>query len=165
MRPFLPLVSALVLAVPAHAQTRTDFAVSARIVAGCLIAVDANGALGQIDLGTVPGTARTPVEADLVSTVGTGLSIECTPGTTVSLTADAGQYGVAGNRYLASGANRIPYRLLIGAGSTQWGSQAVPLSFPAGGGSQQLGLRGRAILSGDHAAGTYADTVRVTLTW
>lgn len=165
MRSVLPLVCTSVLAVPAQAQMRTDFALSAHVVLGCSIGVGGDGALGQIDLGTAPGTARSAIEADLVSTVGTGLSIECTPGATASISADMGQHSAGGQRYLASGASRITYRLLIGDDSTVWGSQAVPLNFPVGEGAQKLRIKALATLTGGHAAGDYADTVRVTLTW
>lgn len=152
-------------AAPAWAQTRADFAVSAMVVNGCAVAVDAGGVLGRIDFGTLPGTASQNVDAELLSGGGTGIAIECTPGTTASVAADMGDHASGGERRLGSGSNRIAYRLLVGDGLVVWGSQSLALSFPSGGASQRLAVRGRAVLTGAHAAGTYTDTVRITISW
>ena len=165
MRLVLLSVAVATLAVPAQAQTHADFAVSARVVNGCAVAVDGGGMLGRIDFGTVPGTASQSVEADLLSGSGTGIAIECTPGATANLSAGMGDHATVGERRLGNGTNRIAYRLLVGSAATVWGSQSVALSFPVGGSAQRLALKGRATLTGAHAAGLYTDTVRVTVTW
>lgn len=165
MHPVLLSVAVAILAVPAHAQTHADFAVSARVVNGCAVSIDGGGALGRIDFGSLPGTASQSVEADLLSSSGAGIAIECTPGATANLSADMGDHAAGGERRLGHGTNRIAYRLLVGSGATVWGSQSVALSFPVGGGTQRLAVKGRAILTGAHAAGHYTDTVRVTVTW
>lgn len=159
------LLIAAVAATPVAAQTRADFAVSARIVNGCAISVNAGGVLGRIDFGSAPGITNGLVEADMLSASGTGIAIECTPGATATLTADLGQHSTGGERQLASAADRIGYRLLIGDGATVWGNQPIALSFSTGVGPQRLSLRGRALLTGAHRAGRYTDTVRVTVSW
>ncbi len=165
MRLVLLALAVATLAVPAQAQTHAEFTVSARVVNGCVVAVDGSGALGRIDFGTMPGTASESVEADLFSGSGAGIAIECTPGATANLSADMGEHATGGERRLGNGMNRIGYRLLVGSTATVWGSQSVALSFPVGGGPQRLALKGRATLTGAHAAGLYTDTVRVTVTW
>ena len=165
MRLVLLSAAVAILAVPSQAQTHADFTVSARVVNGCAVALDGGGVLGRIDFGAVPGTAHQSVEADLLSDSGTGIAIECTPGATANLSADMGDHAAGGERGLGHGANRIAYRLLVGSGATVWGSQSVALSFPVGGGAQRLALKGRATLTGAHAAGFYTDTVRVTVSW
>lgn len=154
-----------IVPVVVQAQTRADFSVSARIVNGCAVALDTGGVVGQIDFGTLPGTASQSVEADLLSSGGTGIAIECTPGATASVSADMGDHASGGERRMGSGTNHIAYRLLLGSGPGEWATQPVTLSFPAGGSAQRLALRGRAILTGVHAAGRYSDTVRVTVSW
>lgn len=157
------LVATMPVAV--QAQTRADFSVSARIVNGCAVALDAGGVVGRIDFGALPGTASQSVEADLLSGGGTGIAIECTPGGTASVSADMGDHASGGERRMSSGTNHIAYRLLLGGGPGEWGTQPVTLSFPAGGSAQRLAIRGRAMLTGAHVAGRYSDTVRVTVSW
>jgi spore coat protein U-like protein len=158
-------ISAAIVPAVVQAQTRADFGVSARIVNGCAVALDAGGVVGRIDFGTLPGTASQSVEADLLSGGGTGIAIECTPGATASVSADMGDHASGGERRMGSGTNHIAYRLVLGSGPGEWGTQPVTLSFPAGGSAQRLALKGRAMLTGAHAAGRYSDTVRVTVSW
>ncbi len=158
-------ISAAIMPVAVQAQTRADLSVAARIVNGCAVALDAGGVVGRIDFGTLPGTASQSVEADLLSGGATGIAIECTPGATASVSADMGDHASGGERRMGSGADHIAYRLSLGSGPGEWGTQPVALSFPTGGGAQRLTLKGRAILTGAHAAGRYTDTVRVTVSW
>ncbi|MEH3047325.1 Csu type fimbrial protein [Sphingomonas adhaesiva] len=156
----------LIAASPAAAETAKPFEVSARILPGCLVATDAGGRWGTIDLGRVAGVPGSIGDATLVSTAGAGLSIECTPGMTVNVTADTGDHAAAGERRLqrSGGTDTIAYRLFADGSSTPWAGAAVPLSFAAGG-TRLLPVRARATLTAPVAAGTYTDTVRITLSW
>lgn len=165
-------LASVAIAIPAaivpavvQAQTRADFSVSARIVNGCAVALDAGGVVGRIDFGTLPGTTNQSVEADLLSGGGTGIAIECTPGAAASVSADMGDHASGGERRMGSGTNHIAYRLVLGNGPGELGTQPVAINFPAGGSTQRLALKGRAMLTGAHAAGRYSDTVRVTVSW
>lgn len=158
-------VCAAVLPVAAAAQTTQSFTVAATIVPGCQVQTIAGGSWGRIDLGTVPGTSTGTVEADLLAS-GTGISIECTPGTTATLRADTGLNASGGVRRLAqtSGSAQLPYRLLLDGGS-EWTTQALTLDFTAAQPVRRLPLKGRAVLPGALAAGRYTDTVRITISW
>ncbi len=158
---------AIAASVPfhAHAQTAQSFPVSATVVPGCAVQGVAGGEWGRIDLGAVPGTTTGTIEGELVAN-GAGIAIECTPGTTASVRADAGEHFESGARGLrrAGGGTRIPYRLMLDGG-VEWTTQAVALDFTSARPVQRLPLRASATLPGALAAGRYADTVRVTISW
>lgn len=163
----IAIAAALALAgtAPCGAETSRSFEVAASVVAGCLIATDAGGRWGNADLGSVPGVAGTSVEAAVISTAGAGLSIECTPGVSASLAADNGDHAAGGERYLmrAGGTATIRYRLYANGGTAPWAASTLPLVFTAG--PRVVPLRAVATLAGPAAAGTYTDTIHVTLGW
>jgi len=150
---------------PSAAETVKPFEVTARIVSGCVVVQDAAGRWGTINLGSTAGVAGTSAQATLLSTAGAGLVIECTPGLLATLSADNGDHPSNGERFLqaAGGAATIRYRLYANGGSTPWSGTAVPLAFVTG--AQVIPVRAVATLAGPAAAGTYTDTVRVTLSW
>lgn len=165
---FLPVAIVCVagLAAPVAAQTTQSFAVGATIVPGCRVETVAGGNWGRINLGTVPGTTTGTIEADLLAS-GTGIAIECTPGTTASVRADGGQNAVGGVRALVrttGGSVRLPYRLILDSGS-EWTTQAIALDFTQADPVRRLPVKGRAVLPGALAAGRYVDTVQITITW
>lgn len=165
---FVPgaIVYAAAFPAAAAAQTTQSLTVGATIVPGCRIETVAGGSWGRIDLGTVPGTATGTIEADLIA-AGTGIAIECTPGTTATVRADAGLNATGGMRALAratGGATRVPYRLILD-GSSEWTTQAIALDFTQATPVRRLPVRGRAVLPGALAAGRYTDTVRITVSW
>lgn len=163
MRAALPL---LFVAAPVAAETAKPFEVSARILPGCLVATDAGGRWGTIDMGQVSGVPGSIADATLVSSAGAGLSIECTPGLSVNVTADTGDHPAAGERRLlrGGGTDTIAYRLFADGSATPWTGGPLPLSF-ATGGTRLVPVRARATLTTSARAGTYTDTVRITLTW
>lgn len=161
------LASLAALSMPARAETAKSFQVSADIVKGCIVAVDAAGQWGKIDFGTVSGVAQGTVDADLLAGAVGGIQIDCTPNTTAYVTVDSGDHAANGVRRMGLGATgyAIPYLLYADGSSTPWTTQSVAVSFPAGTSRKVLPVRGRATLNGPMAAGAYTDTVRVTLTW
>jgi len=156
---------ALCAAGPARAETVKPFEVTARIVSGCIVAQDAAGRWGTINLGSVSGVAGDSAQATLLSTAGAGLVIECTPGLSATLSADNGDHPSGGERFLqaAGGTGTIRYRLYANGGSTPWAGGTVPLTFATG--AQVIPVRAVATLAGPTAAGIYTDTVRITLSW
>lgn len=152
----------------AFAETQKNFTVSAVIATGCLIATNAGGRWGEISLGTVGGLASGTVEADLLNGAATGIQLDCTPGTSVNISADAGDHALAGIRQLAHstvGSSLIAYQLFANGGTTPWTTQTVGLSFPVGTSQLQLPVKARATLAAPMRGGAYSDTVRVTVTW
>ena len=158
----------LFAAEPAPAQMQKSFQVAADIVNGCIVSTTGSGTWGDIALGSVASSATGTVEADLVSGGANGIQIDCTPGLSVTLSADNGNQPTGGTRQLGITGNasaRIPYQLYANGSQTPWTSQAIGLSFPAGTSHQLFPVHAKATLSGGMAAGAYSDTVRVTLTW
>jgi spore coat protein U-like protein len=155
-------------AAPAQAITQQNFHVAADIVNGCAVTTSGSGNWGTIDLGTVAGTLAGTAEADLLSGAASGLQIDCTPGMTVSISADNGLQPLAGMRRLAIGGDLttpIPYQLYANGSATPWTTQAIALVFPVGTSRQLLPVHAKATLSGSTKAGAYQDTVHITLAW
>lgn len=152
----------------AGSPVQQSFQVTADIVAGCSVTTAGSGQWGTIDLGTVSGVAAGSASAALVSPGGAGLQIDCTPGTSATISADTGAHASGGIRRLALTSDTtqaIPYRLYVNNGTTEWTTQALPLAFGAGTSRISLPVIGTATLPGSQRAGSYSDTVRVTLAW
>lgn len=168
---FAFLFAAAVLALtgtPCAAQKTQTFQVSAAIVKGCTIAATGAGQWGTIDFGTRSGMAQGTVDAALVSAAGAGIQLECTPGTTISVSADTGLHAASGARRLGLNGGStatVAYQLFADGSSTPWTTQALSIDFPVGTSKRTLPVVGRATLSRPMAAGSYSDTVRVTITW
>jgi spore coat protein U-like protein len=160
---------ALVLA-PAHvgAETSKSFSVTAVIATGCAVATDGAGHWGQINLGTVNGAIGGSASASLLNSGISDLRINCTPGTTVNVTADNGDHATGGARRLGhatDAASFVPYTLYANGSQTPWTSQSIGLSFPVGTSQRLLPVSAQATVPAATRAGTYSDTVRVTVSW
>lgn len=154
------------------ASTVTDtFTVSATITNGCILGstTASTTQLGTIDFGTVGDLSS---NVDVVSSSGSGsVVVTCTPGTAMSIALDYGLNGGSSSaRYLSNStsSNKLAYQLYRDASrSTVWGTGALAYSiasFPAT--TQTFPVYARLLTSGTvPAAGTYNDTVTVTLTW
>lgn len=160
-------IGALFIGV-AHSETQRSFQVSAAIVKGCVVAANGASQLGRIDFGTVAGTARGTLDAAMVSGGTSGIAIECTPDTDVTVTADMGENASGGVRRMkvgGGGTGFVAYQLFADGSSTAWTTQALAYRFATGATKRTLPIVGRAQLTGAMAAGSYADTVRVTIAW
>ncbi|OMG70840.1 Csu type fimbrial protein [Burkholderia ubonensis] len=148
-------------------KTRT-FMVSARIVAGCGVVGGGPGTgldFGSLDFGVHTAVAHGDVSA---AAGGSGLQIECTPGSTLKMTIDGGASPSAGNtqrNLKGAGGTLIPYRLYADAGHAQSIGVGQAISIPVSGGIA-LPIYGALTLPGGTApAGAYADTAQVTLSY
>lgn len=157
----------LPVGAPAHAEMTRSFTVSASVVNGCSVNADATQGWGRIDMGTTPGTAGARAEGSLVSAGGAGIAVECTPGVTATLSADGGDNAAGGARRLrqSGGSATIAYQLFADGSSSEWAASPVSLPFAPGSGQRLVPIRAVATLVGAQPAGTYTDTVRITLTW
>lgn len=143
-----------------------SFPVTAAIVNGCTVATDAAGRWGTISLGTVAGAGNQSASGTLLSGGVAGLQLNCTPGATVNVTADTGDHALGGQRRLAGGgAATIPYTLYANGTGVAWTTQPMTLSFPAGVSARTLPVAAMAAIASPVPAGTYTDTVRITLTF
>ena len=152
----------------ASAETQKSFSIAAVIATGCAVTTNGAGNWGDISLGTVGGLTMGTIQADLLSGVAAGIQLNCTPGTTVNITADNGNNAVAGVRQLVHASNAtslIPYLLYANGSASAWTTQAIPLSFAVGTSQQIFPVRAKATLSAPTRAGAYSDTVRVTVSW
>lgn len=157
----------------AQAATTDDFEVSATIAAGC--AVDGvgtsgqAGTMGELDFGTDTTLSTATHTADL--TASQTIVLRCTPGVALRMELGGGQHAAAGVRNMQFGpstTNRLQYRLYSDVGMTseigvdQQRSIVVTTSNMN---SVKLPVFGRLTLPGGRQAGTYTDTLLVTLTW
>ncbi len=156
-------VAALAIAAfPAAAATTTSsLAVDATVTANCSVSTTA------VSFGSVNVLSGTNADAT------GGLSVTCTSGTAWSASADAGAGTGAtlATRKMASGANLLNYALYTdSARTTVWGDAAttatVKYSGTGTGAAQANTIYGR-VASGQTSvpAGSYADTVTVTVTY
>lgn len=154
------------------ATATTSFTVTATLTNGCAFGSSLSSPttnLGTLNFGSFPSV---PSNVDVVSTSGAGsVVVTCTPGTTVAIGMD---YGINGGsvtqRYMANsgGTATLAYQLYQNAARTVvWGTGAQAMtinSFPAT--TQTYPVYGRLFsFTTSPTAGTYTDTVTVTLTY
>jgi spore coat protein U-like protein len=170
----LPLIlMPLFMCGSARGATATaTFTVTASLTNGCVFGSSLSSPttnLGTINFGSFPSV---PTNVDVVSTSGAGsVVVTCTPGTTVAIGMDYGIHGgSATQRYMAnSGATAtLGYQLYQNAARTVvWGNGAQAMtisSFPST--TQTYPVYGRLFsFTTSPTAGTYTDTVTVTLTY
>ncbi|WP_443969462.1 Csu type fimbrial protein [Sphingobium sp. CR28] len=167
------LLASIGISGPADADTGATFEVSATIVAGC--AVDGVGTSGDAGLiGTLDfGRDTTLSTATHNAALGANqtMILRCTPGVSLSLKLGGGQHASGGNRNMqrgSSSADRLQYRLYANAGMTDEvmiDQDRSILVTAANINDVQLPVYAQVSLPGGSAAGTYTDTVLVTLTW
>ncbi len=171
---FAALLSCLwVIASPVAGETTAQFEVSAIIEAGCLVdglggSGDA-GSVGLLDFGLDSAFSTATRSASLAATQ--SIRMRCTPGVTVSMTIDGGTYAAAGSRHLQLGDDedaRIAYSVCSDAACSKPVSIGGVVDIPVSGANENdvlLPVHGRLTLPGSLPAGTYTDTVLLTLTW
>ncbi len=143
------------------------FQVSASVVAGCVISGTNTGVFGTLDFGTRSGVATTSATASFVQN--STINLACTPGTTLNMSINGGSnYTTTRNLKLANFSNVVAYRIFTSssysAASEIPVNQNVALSF-SNANNITLPIYGLLQLSGVNRAGTYTDTLTVTLGW
>lgn len=156
------------------ATTTSTFTVSATVENGCVFG-DGSGSVttsfGTIDFGIM---SSVPGAVDVASSTGSGsIVVTCTPGLSATISLDYGIHGgSSAGRYLANsaGTTTLRYQLYRDISRTSvWGTSADSLaysipSFP--GTTQTYTVYARLFAPGRMpAAGSYTDTVTVTLTY
>jgi spore coat protein U-like protein len=142
------------------ATASSSIGVSATVSAACTVSTSSVG------FGTVDTTSGSNVDA------AGSISVTCTNGTTWSAAAGAGGGSGAtmANRKMTSGANTLGYTLYTDSGrSTVWGDGTLSTGLLTGTGtgtSQSASVYGRIFANQTGVpAGSYADTVSVTVTY
>jgi len=168
----LMLLSLLISAEVRAVTTSTTFTVSATLTNGCVFGSSLSSPttnLGTINFGTMTTIAS---NVDTVSTAGAGsVVVTCTPGATVTIAMDYGIHGGnATRRFMQNSSNSdtLGYQLFRDANRSQvWGNGALAMSIPSFPSTTQtypVYARLYAVTTLP-SAGTYTDTVTVTLTY
>lgn len=144
----------------ASAQTaQTTMDVSATVVNACVVSAT-NLAFGNYD-----PTAAAPADAS------SAITVTCTPGTsfTVGLNAGTTSGATVSSRMMASGGNRLDYVLYSDAArTTNWGNTPgsdTPAAATAVSSPSILTVYGRVAAQQSVAAGSYTDTVTITVSY
>jgi spore coat protein U-like protein len=134
-----------------------------------------------LDSSGMTGFGTWPVGAANLTNVALGvITVNCTAGMNYRLGIDKGLTWNAGKRQMANGGNYIPYLLWTNAsGTTEWGDTGLtaiestyiethPASAQFGigtGNPQNFFIWGDALIQNAEIAGTYSDTVVMTVVW
>ena len=141
--------------------------VSASVVNGCVISGTNTGVFGTLDFGTQPGVGSTSASASFVQS--STINLACTPGTTLNMSINGGSnYGSSRNLKVANNTNLVAYTLYTNASHSATSAipvnQNVALTY-TNANNITLPIYGVLQLSGVNRAGTYSDTLTVTLSW
>ncbi|CCG85846.1 Csu type fimbrial protein [Erwinia piriflorinigrans] len=164
MRPLIPLL--LLFSHSGSSLPTQSFAVNAAIVNGCVISGTNTGVYGTLNFGTLPAIGTYSANASLVQNA--TITLACTPGTTLNMSINGGSYYASGSRKLqqTTGTNRVAYSLYSNAGLTTAipVNQNVALSY-SNANNIILPVYGHLQVTGVNTAGSYTDTLTVTLNW
>jgi len=161
-RAALLLCAGCCVPLPLAAVTSQSFQVSATVTAGCLV-VGGVSNYGNLNFGSQSALATTTVQVALTG----GVQLQCTPGVTMNMTVDGGQYNSSGRHMqLTTGSNRMAYQLFRDAAYSQslGIGQSVAVAY-ADANNIRLPIYGQAQLPGNQPGGTYSDVLQVQLSW
>lgn len=148
--------------LPLAAVTSQSFQVSATITPGCLV-VGGVSNYGSLNFGSRPALATGTVQVALTA----GVQLQCTPGVTLNMSVDGGQYNSGGRHMqLTTGSNRVAYQLFRDAAfSLSLGiGQSVAVAY-SDANNIHLPIYGQVQLPGNQPGGTYSDVLQVQLSW
>lgn len=167
----LTLLCTTLAAVAATVPTSPSFAVNATIVNGCIVSGNsaqvAGVPFGTVNFGTHSAVSTGPVTAMASNDMGMQAKLVCTAGTAAQVSVNGGLNLQGAQRRLSNGAGQfIPYTLSLVAGTVTALTPNVAVGITMGTTPTALPIRGSLVLPGAAAmAGTYVDTVQVTVTW
>lgn len=122
---------------------------------------------GQLDFGTQGPTWTRSLSANLSSSGG-ALQVTCNSSVSgFTVTIDGGTHGDGTTRRLSNGRQSIPYQLTVDAAGTDSYSVGQQRNFAVNNGAQRPIPVYGAVVANTSAlpAGTYSDTLTVTLDW
>ncbi|AUX71493.1 spore coat U domain-containing protein [Erwinia pyrifoliae] len=162
-----PLISLLLLFSSSGWSLPTQpFAVNAAIVNGCVISGTNTGVYGALNFGSLPAIGTYSANASLVQNA--TITLACTPGTTLNMSINGGSHFASSSRNLqrTGGTNLVAYSLYSNAGLTTAipVNQNVTLSY-SNANNIILPVYGHLQVTGVNTAGSYTDTLTVTLSW
>jgi len=151
--------------------TGATFAVGATVQNGCLVAGSPGQTtglvFGALNFGSFSALSAGIQSAALGPSGGSQALLQCTAGTSVQLTIDGGLHALSGQRRLSNGNGYyLPYSLVLSTLGNLPVTPGLPIGVNIGSTPQPLPLQGTVLLPGlGVAAGTYSDTVQVTVSW
>ena len=145
------------IAQPAMAGTASSsFPVNATISTVCALGASPMS-FGEVN---VSGVATSQTDS------ASALTVTCTNGGSYSVSLDGGVNGVAAQRSMASESNRLNYDLYQDAArGTVWTNATAPQAGIGNGAVQTIALYGRIAAGLPFTAGSYTDTINVTITY
>lgn len=156
---------------PAVAQTVTG-TVDATISLTSACEVNGSDATSGVDFGTLDFGSHTTLfseaTTELQSDTGSGISIQCSPGSDASLTVTGGSNDAAvpgSGRAMSNGSLFVPYDLYSDAALEATLSNGTSIPVVGDGTVQVIPIYGRALGNALLTPGTYSDTVAVTLSF
>jgi spore coat protein U-like protein len=158
----LVLVCAASVPMPLAAVTSQSFQVNATVTPGCLV-VGGVSDYGSLNFGSQSALATGTVQVALSG----GVQLQCTPGVTMNMTVDGGQYNSSGRHMqLTTGSNRVAYQLFRDAAYSQslGIGQTVAVAYTDAN-NIRLPIYGQVQLPGNQPGGTYSDVLQVQLSW
>ncbi|MHC8332521.1 Csu type fimbrial protein [Pseudomonas sp. LB3P25] len=161
-RAALILLCATGLPLPLAAVTSQSFQVSATVTAACLVMGGVSN-YGNLDFGTQSALATNTVQVQMSA----GVQVQCTPGVTLNMSVDGGQYNSNGRHLqLEGGSARVAYQLFSDAAfSESLGiGQSVAVAY-SDANNIRLPIYGQVQLPGDQPGGIYSDVLQVQLSW
>lgn len=167
----LPLLCTSLAAMAATAPTSPSFAVNASVVSGCIVSGNSSQVtgvpFGSVNFGTHSAVSTGTVTAMASNDMGMQAKLVCTAGTAAQVSVNGGLNLQGAQRRLSNGAGQfIPYTLSLVAGTVTALAPNVAVGITMGTTPTALPIRGNLVLPGSAAmAGTYVDTVQVTVTW
>ena len=167
----LPLLCTSLAAMAATAPTSPSFAVNASVVSGCIVSGNSSQVtgvpFGSVNFGTHSAVSTGTVTAMASNDMGMQAKLVCTAGTAAQVSVNGGLNLQGAQRRLSNGVGQfIPYTLSLVAGTVTALAPNVAVGITMGATPTALPIRGNLVLPGSAAmAGTYVDTVQVTVTW
>ncbi|MCZ2496907.1 fimbrial major subunit CsuA/B family protein [Xylophilus sp. Kf1] len=146
--------------------TKASFTVGATVANGCLVSAAPEQTVGVV-FGQFSFAGVSALSAsDQTVALGASTVLRCTTGADVRLTLDGGQHFDGLLRRMSDGRSFMPYRVTLTTAGNAPVLPGIPVTIPIGATPQPLPLRASLLLSGSGLpAGTYTDTVQVTVSW
>lgn len=141
--------------------------VTAVINNGCFISNTNPINLGVLDFGSVSAFTAEPIDKSLY--INLGLHVQCTPGTSLQMSFDGGDWLSNATRRLERSGNYLNYKIYsdISRTSEIGVNNPIPINIPIQNTSDEIkfNVYGTVFLSGQSPPGSYHDTLRVTFTY
>ena len=153
------------MALPVHAGTITgNLSIQLTIAAGCQVSGGATSGnnFGTLNFGT---WALLNQNVDAQQDIGAQVSLACSNGEPYSIALGDGQ-NYSSARRMANGGNFVSYELYQDPShSTRWGVGGQALGSTGNGSVRNHLVYGRVPVQAVQPAGTYTDTILVTVAW